>query len=152
MTKADWLRSEIEKLEWVLEESKNTFFNDWNDEKEKLDDGASKEDAVRFIEKIIPLTKTCPFCGKVPVFTYSVGKRDASGYVGHFTKREGCCDATGMGKTELFFCSKDKSENYGLWAKQMFWQIQKWNERTNNQALTSIITRYKEELKVLDDK
>lgn len=144
------ISSQISLLEAELERKKgmmykDSFFSEWKEEREKLKDTATKEEAISFIEKIIPLADTCPFCGEVPKFTYRVDERDKSGSVGHFTNRVGCCDAIGAGKCELFFCNDNKPENYGLWAGLMFWQVVKWNSRSN-QSIQEDITYLQEQI------
>lgn len=142
-----YLQSECERLGKVLYQE--TFYSKWQTEKEKLTDNSTKEEAISFIEKIIPFADSCPFCGQIPKFTYSVGERSGHGSVGHFTQRIGCCDVTASGQTELFFCNDNKKEDYGLWAGLMFWQIVKWNSR-NNQSISDQIKNLQAQIKELE--
>lgn len=84
--------------------------------------------AWRKIRRKLARAKTCPFCGGHPEFkVYTVERK--SGAMAHVAHREGCCRATCMGQTELFFTQPDRSPDYGLWWWIACKLIDDWNER-----------------------
>jgi len=91
----------------------------------------NKEKAIKRIQKKMHKAKPCPFCGKIPKFSYRCdSKHSEHGSFGHFTSRQGCCRATGCGQTELFFCNNFAKPNYSLWSNMFNRLVDDWNRRT----------------------
>ena len=69
--------------------------------------------------------KTCPFCARIPSFEFRIDE-SRGGSIGHYAIRRGCCQATGMGQTELFF---HKSESLSTFKGMSDRLISNWNHR-----------------------
>ncbi len=81
---------------------------------------------LRKITRALP----CPFCGKVPKFSCRVEEfPSTNGSTGHYATRERCCNVTGTGQVELFFCNDWKKPDYGLWKSMVDRLVDQWNTR-----------------------
>lgn len=90
----------------------------------------NKNEAIKLIKNKIKELKPCPFCGSIPEITYSVDEKHSEhGSLGHWGKRKGCCDVTGMGQNSLFFCNDNKPADYDLWQWGVCNLIDQWNKR-----------------------
>lgn len=90
----------------------------------------NREKAEKKIKRKIAKVKTCPFCGNVPKITARCDVAHSKhGSWGHFAKRDGCCKATGLGQTELFFTNGFKKPNFYLWWKMLSRLVDNWNNR-----------------------
>lgn len=68
--------------------------------------------------------RVCPFCGEYPDFTIEIKPLGES--LIHLAKRDGCCRATKLGQTELFFSDKKKIDSWLSMAQRL---INDWNRR-----------------------
>lgn len=74
--------------------------------------------------------KPCPFCGKIPELDIKCDRKHSEhGSWGHYAIRKSCCDTTGSGQTELFFCNDFKKPNFKLWWSMSSRLIDDWNKR-----------------------
>jgi len=71
--------------------------------------------------------KTCPFCGLVPVFEFKISKTSS---IGHYAVRRGCCKATSLGQTELFF---HKTISLPTFKGMAYRLLADWNRRKESE-------------------
>ena len=89
----------------------------------------TKEEAEKKIKEKVSGALPCPFCGKIPTFDIMVGDQSNRGSTIHQASRVGCCKATGMGQTEIFFTNNFKSPDYNLWSWMAIDLVNDWNTR-----------------------
>lgn len=86
--------------------------------------------AEKKIRRKIQRASSCPFCGNTPKFDVRCDyKHTDYGAWGHYAVRKGCCIATGLGQTELFFTNDFKSPDYRLWWSMASHLVDDWNRR-----------------------
>ena len=90
----------------------------------------NKHKAEKAVKRKLSKLKPCPFCGSIPKATAHVDSgHSMHGSIGHYYNRQGCCKATGMGQTELFFCNDNRPADYGLWKRMVDGAVHDWNMR-----------------------
>lgn len=86
--------------------------------------------AEKLIRRKSARLKTCPFCGNLPKVEAKADlQHSTSGSWGHYAIRKGCCKATGLGQTELFFTNNFKKPDFALWWKVFNHLVDDWNKR-----------------------
>ena len=80
---------------------------------------------VELIRRKSLQVKHCPFCAKVPEFEFKI-QQSGSVHIGHYAVRRGCCKATALGQTELFFHGKPAMGTFISMAHRL---INDWNRR-----------------------
>lgn len=90
----------------------------------------NKSKAIKKIRRKVSRASLCPFCGSLPEFDIRIDSDYSKhGSIGHFAIRKGCCPATNLGQTELFYCNNWASPDYYLWWNMACRLVNDWNRR-----------------------
>lgn len=95
----------------------------------------NEQKAIRKIRRKISRAKPCPFCGRVPGFSYRANREVLwPSSFGHHFNRERCCAMTYFGGNEIFFRNDHRPPDFGQWWRMICRHIDNWNKREERRS------------------